>query len=113
MNKTLPFPVTKKEKKVLIIDYGVGKGGVVVEYHSTQVPTLRCYDLVFGSELGKGASGIVKYARRIIRNESRSKWPEYTVKVRSIFFGGIFFLRCMVFVVYVFFWQKRLFWGNS
>ena len=50
-------------------------------YHPTLLPTLRFHDLVFGSELGKGAFGIVKYARRIIRNESRSKWPEYAVKV--------------------------------
>lgn len=39
---------------------------------------------MFGQVLGTGAFSTVKYARRITKNSSRSKWEEYAVKVISI-----------------------------
>ena len=47
------------------------------------LPDLRFHDLVFGRELGAGAFGTVRYARRIVRSLTRSGWPEYAVKVVS------------------------------
>ncbi|EJK74205.1 hypothetical protein THAOC_04131 [Thalassiosira oceanica] len=47
------------------------------------LPDLRFHDLVFGRELGSGAFGTVRYARRIVRSLTRSSWPEYAVKVVS------------------------------
>ena len=49
----------------------------------TLLPTLKFHDLVFGKDLGSGAFSTVKYARQIKREQSRSKWPEYAVKVIS------------------------------
>ena len=45
------------------------------------LPNLKFHDLVFGETLGTGAFSTVKYARRIMKNKSRSFWPEYAVKV--------------------------------
>jgi len=45
------------------------------------LPNLKFHDLVFGETLGTGAFSTVKYARRIVKNKSRSFWPEYAVKV--------------------------------
>lgn len=47
----------------------------------TLLPDLKFHDLVFGQELGKGAFGVVKYARLIDRTKTRSHWDEYAVKV--------------------------------
>eukprot|EP00590_Aulacoseira_subarctica_P003129 CAMPEP_0172422308 /NCGR_PEP_ID=MMETSP1064-20121228/8470_1 /TAXON_ID=202472 /ORGANISM="Aulacoseira subarctica , Strain CCAP 1002/5" /LENGTH=679 /DNA_ID=CAMNT_0013163111 /DNA_START=59 /DNA_END=2098 /DNA_ORIENTATION=+ len=47
------------------------------------LPNLKFHDLVFGQELGRGAFSTVKYARRIIKNITRSNWPEYAVKIIS------------------------------
>lgn len=47
------------------------------------LPNLKFHDLVFGHELGQGAFGVVKYARKIVQPEPRSKWPEYAVKIVS------------------------------
>ncbi|CAB9506134.1 IPL1-related protein kinase 2 [Seminavis robusta] len=47
----------------------------------TLLPDLKFHDLVFGQELGQGAFGVVKYARLIDRNKTRSQWPEYAVKI--------------------------------
>ena len=47
------------------------------------LPDLRFHDLVFGRELGAGAFGTVKYARRIVRSLTRSSWPEFAVKIVS------------------------------
>jgi hypothetical protein len=47
------------------------------------LPDLKFHDLVFGHELGSGAFSTVKYARRIIKNLTRSRWPEYAVKVKK------------------------------
>lgn len=44
---------------------------------------LKFHDLVFGQDLGSGAFGTVKYARHIDKTKTRSKWPEYAVKVVS------------------------------
>lgn len=49
----------------------------------TLLPSLKFHDLVFGHELGKGAFGVVRYARQIDRTKTRSHWPEYAVKVIS------------------------------
>lgn len=40
-----------------------------------------CLHVLIYRELGKGAFSVVKYARVIIREKSRSCWPEYAVKV--------------------------------
>jgi serine/threonine protein kinase len=47
----------------------------------TLLPRLKFHDLVFGHDLGAGAFGSVKYARLIDRTKTRSRWPEYAVKV--------------------------------
>lgn len=47
------------------------------------LPSLKFHDLVFGRTLGTGAFGTVKYARRIVRDRTRSRWPEFAVKVVS------------------------------
>lgn len=47
----------------------------------TLLPDLKFHDLVFGHDLGAGAFGVVRYARLIDRNKTRSHWPEYAVKV--------------------------------
>jgi hypothetical protein len=47
----------------------------------TLLPSLRFHDLVFGHELGRGSFGTVRYARQILKDRSRSEWPEYAVKV--------------------------------
>lgn len=46
-------------------------------------PNLKFHDLVFGQELGTGAFSTVKYARLIVKNRTRSTWPEYAVKIVS------------------------------
>lgn len=66
-----------------------------------RLPTLKFHDLVFGRELGTGAFGVVKYAKRIVRAGdlpsnlsaeagtihqgvlSRAHWPDHAVKVVS------------------------------
>ena len=47
------------------------------------LPNLKFHDLVFGQELGTGAFSTVKYARRIVKDLTRSNWPEYAIKVVS------------------------------
>ena len=47
------------------------------------LPTLKFHDLVFGHNLGTGAFSTVKYARQIVKDRTRSKWPEYAVKIVS------------------------------
>eukprot|EP00531_Pseudo-nitzschia_arenysensis_P001606 CAMPEP_0116115510 /NCGR_PEP_ID=MMETSP0329-20121206/543_1 /TAXON_ID=697910 /ORGANISM="Pseudo-nitzschia arenysensis, Strain B593" /LENGTH=528 /DNA_ID=CAMNT_0003608943 /DNA_START=263 /DNA_END=1847 /DNA_ORIENTATION=+ len=49
----------------------------------TLLPTLKFHDLVFGHDLGEGSFGSVRYARLIDRTTTRSRWPEYAVKVIS------------------------------
>lgn len=49
----------------------------------TLLPNLRFYDLVFGQELGSGAFSVVKYARMIDREKTRSSWAEYAIKIIS------------------------------
>ena len=46
-------------------------------------PSLKLHDLVFGQDLGSGAFSVVRYAREIDRNSTRSSWAEYAVKVIS------------------------------
>lgn len=50
----------------------------------TLLPELRFHDLVFGKDLGSGAFATVRYARHILKDKTRSDWPEYAVKVLSI-----------------------------
>ena len=50
----------------------------------TLLPTLKFHNLVFGHDLGTGSFGTVRYARLIERNKTRSKWPEYAVKIVSM-----------------------------
>lgn len=47
------------------------------------LPGLKFHDLVFGQDLGTGAFSTVKYARHIVKDRTRSKWPEYAVKIVS------------------------------
>lgn len=47
------------------------------------LPSLKFHDLVFGRTLGEGAFGVVRYARLIRRDRTRSFWPEFAVKVIS------------------------------
>ncbi|KAL7512700.1 hypothetical protein ACHAXN_009772 [Cyclotella atomus] len=47
------------------------------------LPNLKFHDLVFGQDLGTGAFSTVRYARQIVKDRTRSKWPEYAVKVVS------------------------------
>eukprot|EP00573_Skeletonema_grethae_P001567 CAMPEP_0201689234 /NCGR_PEP_ID=MMETSP0578-20130828/2844_1 /ASSEMBLY_ACC=CAM_ASM_000663 /TAXON_ID=267565 /ORGANISM="Skeletonema grethea, Strain CCMP 1804" /LENGTH=571 /DNA_ID=CAMNT_0048173799 /DNA_START=305 /DNA_END=2020 /DNA_ORIENTATION=- len=47
------------------------------------LPTLKFHDLVFGQELGTGAFSTVKYARQIMKDRTRSHWPEFAVKIVS------------------------------
>lgn len=49
----------------------------------TLLPSLKFHDLVFGHDLGSGAFGEVKYARRIDQSKTRSHWAEYAVKIIS------------------------------
>eukprot|EP00522_Entomoneis_paludosa_P017392 CAMPEP_0172450846 /NCGR_PEP_ID=MMETSP1065-20121228/9056_1 /TAXON_ID=265537 /ORGANISM="Amphiprora paludosa, Strain CCMP125" /LENGTH=571 /DNA_ID=CAMNT_0013202689 /DNA_START=1 /DNA_END=1716 /DNA_ORIENTATION=- len=49
----------------------------------TLLPELKFHDLVFGHDLGSGSFGTVRYARLIERSKTRSKWPEYAVKIVS------------------------------
>jgi len=49
----------------------------------TLLPSLKFHDLVFGHDLGKGAFGVVKYARQIDKSTTRSHWAEYAVKIIS------------------------------
>jgi serine/threonine protein kinase len=49
----------------------------------TLLPNLKFHDLVFGHELGSGAFGVVRYARRIDVSRTRSHWAEYAVKIIS------------------------------
>lgn len=56
---------------------------VQMEKTPTLLPSLKFHDLVFGNELGSGAFGTVKYARRIDRSTTRSRWAEYAVKIIS------------------------------
>lgn len=49
----------------------------------TLLPSLKFHDLVFGQSLGSGAFSTVKYARHILKNKTRSQWPEYAVKIIS------------------------------
>ena len=50
----------------------------------TLLHNLKFHDLVFGHDLGTGSFGTVRYARLIERNKTRSKWPEYAVKIVSM-----------------------------
>lgn len=54
-----------------------------MEESPTLFPSLKFHDLVFGHELGSGAFGVVKYARRIDKSKTRSHWAEYAVKIVS------------------------------
>jgi serine/threonine protein kinase len=45
-----------------------------------QQADLCLFDMVFGHDLGRGAYGSVRYAKRIQRGQPRSVWPEYAVK---------------------------------
>ena len=47
------------------------------------LPNLKFHDLVFGQELGTGAFSTVKYARQIVKDRTRSSWPEFAVKIVS------------------------------
>ncbi|KAL7483815.1 hypothetical protein ACHAW6_009457 [Cyclotella cf. meneghiniana] len=47
------------------------------------LPNLKFHDLVFGQELGTGAFSTVKYARQIVKDQTRSNWPEFAVKIVS------------------------------
>jgi len=47
------------------------------------LPNLKFHDLVFGQELGTGAFSTVKYARQILKDRTRSSWPEFAVKIVS------------------------------
>eukprot|EP00956_Cyclotella_meneghiniana_P012503 scaffold17771_cov65-Cyclotella_meneghiniana.AAC.6 len=47
------------------------------------LPGLKFHDLVFGQDLGTGAFSTVRYARHIVKDRTRSKWPEYAVKIVS------------------------------
>lgn len=48
------------------------------------MPNLKFHDLVFRhDELGSGAFSTVKYARLIVKDKTRSNWPEYAVKIVS------------------------------
>lgn len=49
----------------------------------TLLPSLKFHDLVFGQSLGSGAFSTVKYARHILKDKTRSQWPEYAVKIIS------------------------------
>jgi len=49
----------------------------------TLLPDMKFHDLVFGHDLGSGAFSTVRYARQIIKDKTRSQWPEYAVKVIS------------------------------
>jgi serine/threonine protein kinase len=49
----------------------------------TLLPNLKFHDLVFGHDLGEGAFGVVRYARLIDKEKTRSKWSEYAVKIVS------------------------------
>jgi serine/threonine protein kinase len=49
----------------------------------TLLEDLKFHDLVFGHDLGAGAFGSVRYARHIDKTKSRSRWPEYAVKIIS------------------------------
>jgi hypothetical protein len=49
----------------------------------TLLPSLKFHDLVFGHSLGSGAFSTVKYARHILKDKTRSQWPEYAVKIIS------------------------------
>ncbi len=58
------------------------------------LPNLKFHDLVVGHELGQGAFSTVRYARLITKGRTRSHWPEYAVKVITVFFASITF-RCI------------------
>mmetsp|Transcript_8132 Transcript_8132/g.15309 ORF Transcript_8132/g.15309 Transcript_8132/m.15309 type:complete len:1234 (+) Transcript_8132:111-3812(+) len=47
------------------------------------LPGLKFHDLVFGDVLGTGAFSTVKYARQIVKGKTRSRWPEYGIKIVS------------------------------
>jgi len=48
----------------------------------TLLPSLKFHQLVFGAEdLATGAFSTVRYARTIIKDKTKSQWPEYAVKV--------------------------------
>jgi len=49
----------------------------------TLLPDLKFHDLVFGQNLGEGSFGTVRYARQIMKDRTRSSWPEFAVKVVS------------------------------
>jgi len=62
----------------------------LVAERPARLPELKFHDLVFGRELGSGAFGVVKYAKRIVRASrdgpatlGRAHWPEFAVKVVS------------------------------
>ena len=56
---------------------------VQMEESPVLLPHLKFHDLVFGQDLGTGAFGTVRYARHIVKTKTRSRWPEYAVKVVS------------------------------
>jgi len=54
----------------------------------SRLPELKFHDLVFGHDLGRGAFGVVRYAKRIVRVTTdgpaisgRTAWPEFAVKI--------------------------------
>ena len=49
----------------------------------TLLPSLKFHDLVFGQNLGEGSFGSVRYARQIVKDRTRSYWPEFAVKIVS------------------------------
>ena len=49
----------------------------------TLLPSLKFHDLVFGQTLGEGSFGSVRYGRQIVKDRTRSYWPEFAVKIVS------------------------------
>ena len=78
MEKCLPSKI-EDSGKTKDDDWNAVQGALT----PTLLPTLRFHDLVFGQILGQGSFGVVRYARMIVREKSRSEWPEYAVKILS------------------------------
>jgi hypothetical protein len=53
----------------------------VLSLTPTLISDLMFHDLVFGHDLGSGSFSHVKYAKRIIKGQPASTWPEYAVKI--------------------------------
>lgn len=48
----------------------------------TLLPSLKFHQLVFGADdIASGAFSVVRYARNIVKDKTRSQWPECAVKV--------------------------------